>query len=79
MADVSIRKLDDLVVEALKARAKLHECSLEEEIRRTLADSLLPAQQDFIQDLARARERLRVKYGTFPDSTPDIRKERDEM
>ena len=79
MVDISIRKLDDFVALALRQRAEAKDISLEEEIRRTLAESLLQPQRDFANDLAHAREKLRAKYGTFPDSTPDIRQERDQM
>jgi antitoxin FitA len=38
MANLTIRNLDDAVVEALKARAKQHNRSLEAEVRQILAD-----------------------------------------
>lgn len=40
MANVTIRNLDDGVVEALKARAKENHRSLEAELRRILTDQI---------------------------------------
>lgn len=61
MADVSIRKLDDWVVEGLKARARQHNYSLEEEMRQTLSDSVLQVQHDFAQEVSRIHAELRAK------------------
>ena len=40
MANLTIRNVDDEVVEALKAKAKAHNRSLEAEIRQILADQV---------------------------------------
>jgi len=80
MADISIRNLDDFVALALKQRAESHGISMEEEIRLTLKESLTGAKRrEASEGVKRFRELMRAKYGTFPDSTPDIREERDSM
>jgi plasmid stability protein len=43
MANVTIRNLDDAVVDKLKARAKAHNRSLEAELREILAAAAQPA------------------------------------
>jgi plasmid stability protein len=40
MASLSVRKIDDEVVERLKARAAAHGVSTEEEVRRILRDAV---------------------------------------
>lgn len=42
MADLSVRRIDDEVVERLKARAAAHGVSTEEEVRRILRDAVTP-------------------------------------
>lgn len=44
MASLSVRKIDDEVVERLKARAEAHGVSTEEEVRRILRDAVTPAE-----------------------------------
>ena len=40
MANLTIRNVEDEIVDALKAKAKAHNCSLEAEIRQILADQV---------------------------------------
>lgn len=77
MADVKVRKLDDWVVEAIKARARRAGRSLEEELRRVITDTALKAQHEFADRSAAWRKAMRRKHGTFSDSTPLIREDRD--
>jgi len=78
MADVKIRNLDDHVIEAYRQRAETHGRSLEEELRRALKDNL-QADKDALADRLRARHDAYVaKHGYMPDSTPEIRADRDE-
>lgn len=78
MAELKVRQLDDAVVAALKARAKEHGVSLEEEVRRTLAESVSARRQAF----ARRTAALRAAAGVVPgrpelESTRTIREEKD--
>jgi plasmid stability protein len=78
MADLKIRKLDDRVASALKARAKARGTSLEEEIRRTLTASVAADREE----LVRRAKALHIAAGGAPgrpelDSARTIRDERD--
>lgn len=77
MADVKIRKLDDWVLEAHRARAQAAGRSVEEELRRVLTEAVLAERRAVVVRLRRIREQQRERYGTFPDSTPEIRAERE--
>jgi hypothetical protein len=47
-------------------------------LRRVLAAYVSQERQAMIEDLRKARERQREKYGVLPDSTPGIRADRDK-
>ena len=77
MANLTIRNLDDAVVEALKARAKDHNRSLESEVREILAERV--RRQTRGEELA-ARARAfaaRTSNVGQSDSTDLIREDRD--
>ena len=78
MADVKIRNLDDRLVGYYRDRAARAGHSLEEELRRTLAESAKRRRRDAIERADKLRERLRAKYGIMQDSADLIRAERDE-
>lgn len=76
MATVTIRNLDDAVVERLKIRAKSNNRSLEAELRYLLTNAAPGASTaDFIE----TTRRIRAMSGgrQFSDSTPLIREDRD--
>jgi plasmid stability protein len=77
MADVKIRKLDDWVLAAYRARAKAVGHSLEEELRQTLGEVASQRRQAYLDEVMTLQEELHAKYGEMPDSTPLIREERD--
>jgi plasmid stability protein len=77
MADVKVRKLDDWVVDSLRARAKHAGHSLEHELRQVLIDKALEAQHAAAQRFTALRREMQNKYGVFSDSTPLIREDRD--
>ncbi len=76
MANLTIRNLDDEVVEKLKARAKAHHRSLEAELREILSATVgRRAREDF---LARAdRIAAMTPDVAQTDSTEIIREDRD--
>lgn len=79
MGEIKIRRLDDQVVHALKARARADGLSLEEEARRILTDAV---RQDRMRILDRAAALRRMSGGTSSaelDSVRIIREERDAM
>lgn len=81
MTQLTIRRLDPLVIEKLKARAAAAGRSMEEEARRILGDVVLEEQLARQRAWAASMRKLHKElYGDkiFPDSTPLIRKMRDE-
>jgi len=78
MGEIKVRRLDDAVIVALKARAKRHGVSLEEEVRGILSASIDRGRKAFLRRAAA----IRAEAG--PDAAdPDfdsvklIREERD--
>jgi plasmid stability protein len=78
MAGLKVRNLDDAIASALKARAKANGVSLEEEVRRTLAASVMADRAELVRRAkalhAAAGGRL---GGPELDSARTIRAERD--
>lgn len=76
MANLTIRNLDDEVVEKLKARAKENERSLEAEIRVLLTETAERPSRKTLRELA---ERISAMTPDVPqtDSTKIIREFRD--
>lgn len=79
MGDVRVRNLDDNVVAEFKDRAKRHGRSLEAELRDVLTAEAYRPRRELAAKAQQFRDELRTKYGEFPDSTPDIREERDRL
>ena len=78
MADVKIRKLDPRVVGFFKARARRAGHSLEEELRRTLADYARLSRRALIASINESREAMLRTFGLQPNSADEIRAEREE-
>lgn len=76
MANLTIRNLDDAVVEKLKARAKENERSLEAEIRVLLTETAERPSREAFRELA---ERISTMTPDVPqtDSAELIREDRD--
>jgi plasmid stability protein len=77
MSELRIRKLEEWVTAALRARARRHDRSLEEELRVLLRDDVLREKKALVDRAACRLEKLRQKYGTFSDSATLIREDRD--
>jgi plasmid stability protein len=78
MAEVKIRRLDEDVARALRARARERGVSLEEEARRTLGESVVTKLRAFARRAAASRAATRPPRGKVPsDSAVLIRKDRD--
>jgi len=76
MANLTIRNIDDAVVEVLKARAKAHNRSLEAELRELLNTAARPSSPIDLRTLA---ETIAAMTPDVPqtDSTLLIREDRD--
>jgi plasmid stability protein len=79
MSQVRVRNLEDWVVEAFKARAKRQGQSVEAMLRELLRVEASRPKMELAAELERLREAQRDKYGTFTDSTPLIRAEREQL
>jgi len=79
MADIKVRNLDERVTEALRLRAKRHGVSLEEEVRRTLTESVQATRAEAFRLAAEARERTKGSWTPENDSVRIIREWRDKM
>ena len=78
MANVTIRNLDDEVVETLKAQAKAHNRSLEAELRQLLTEAaqLWKSREAFRKDTERIRK-MTPKDRIQTDSVELLRGDRD--
>lgn len=77
MSELRIRKLDEWVTDALRARARRHSRSLEEELRVVLREDVLREKRALAERAAARLDKLRQKYGVFSDSALLIREDRD--
>jgi plasmid stability protein len=78
MTELRIRKLDDWVASWLKAQAKLHNRSLEKELRELLTDTARSQKQQVAEQLLADLEALEHRHGLFTEGANWIREERDE-
>lgn len=77
MPNVYIRDLSPAAYRGLRERAKRHRRSISQEAAMILQDVLGPPGPEVWDTVDRIRERLRTRYGVFPDSTPLVRADRD--
>jgi plasmid stability protein len=78
MAEIKIRRLDANVLRVLKARARAGGISLEEEVRRTLSETIAASHEALARRAAACRAASKPPPGVKPlDSTDIIREERD--
>ena len=78
MADVKVRNLDERVARALRTRAKSRGISLEEEVRRSLAETIALKHDAFARRAAACRAATSGRGRRRPsDSVVIIRRERD--
>lgn len=76
MATLTIRRLDDEVYDALKARAHDNGRSLEAEVRDILTERTR-GKAAFIASLRALHEQVIRKHGVLPDSTELLREMRE--
>ena len=77
MANLTIRNVEDEIVDALKAKAKAHNRSLEAEIRQILADQVRRPWRD--AELRALAEKIAAMTPNVPqtDSVELLREDRD--
>ena len=76
MAQLTVRKLDDEIVRALRLRAAAHGRSAEAEHREILRKALLEERSSW-EDFLNVSRRLRAQFRSSIDSTEVIRADRD--
>lgn len=76
MSNVLVRNLDDAVVEEHKRRARDQGISLEEQLRRVLAEAATPTLAEILEDMARIR--AMTPSGPRTSAEDLIREIRDE-
>jgi plasmid stability protein len=77
MAEVRVRKVEDWVIGWFRAQAKQHGHSLEGELRQALTDAAQRRKHELAAGLRGDLKQIEEKYGTFSDSAPLIREDRD--
>jgi hypothetical protein len=77
MAEVRVRKLDEWVVGALRARAKRHGRSLETELRQLLSEEAFRPRREAAERARLLREAIAKEHGQLSDSAVLIREDRD--
>lgn len=75
--EVRVRNVDDWVVEWHRQAAKRVGLTLEAELRRIMTQAALERRQAIARDMKRDLDELQSRYGVFPDSTAEIRVERE--
>lgn len=77
MKEVRIRKVEDWIVEAFRARAKRRGRSLEAELREILSEEAMRPRREMAENAKALRHAIERESGLLPDSVPLIREERD--
>ncbi|BBK45110.1 hypothetical protein STVA_51300 [Allostella vacuolata] len=78
MAEIKVRNLDDAIADSLRARARSHGVSLEQEVREILTASVA-VRRDALVDRCRAILALQKPGAPENDSVRIIREEREAM
>ena len=76
MAQVLIRNLDARTLEVLKRRARVHNRSLQQELRTILVEASRTPPIDYVAAARRVRERLKKLGVDFEDSAESQREDR---
>ncbi len=77
MTEVRIRNVDDWVVDWHRQQAKREGQSLESALRTVITQAALATKRAIAEEMRAGLEEMRAKHGTFSDSTPFIREDRD--
>jgi plasmid stability protein len=77
MSELRVRNVEPWIIAELKAQARAHGHSLEEEMRHQLRELALRPRQEMAERAARLREAIAQEHGLLPDSAALIREDRD--
>ena len=77
MGELRVRNIDDGVISEWRARARRHGRSVADEVRDLLTDEAMRPRREAVAELRKLHAAILADHGELPDSTPDIRAERD--
>lgn len=77
MGDIRVRNVDDEVIGMLRSRAAREGRSLSRLAGEMLAREAMRPRQEWATRLDRLHQEMLERHGELPDSTSDIREERD--
>ena len=78
MVDILVRNVDDAVAAQLKKKAKAAGKSMNDLAREALHAAAKPSKEEVWAEADRIRAKIRARVGRdLPDSTADIREDRD--
>ena len=77
MGQVRVRNLDDEVVQELKDRAQRLGTSVEAMLRTLITEEAKRPRREMLEERLLHQDTIRATHGFLPDSTPEIRQERD--
>lgn len=78
MTEIRVRDLDEGTIAILRARCEREGCSLASMVRDVLTAEAMRPRRELVMRVTAWHEQLTKKHGKLPDSTPEIRAERDE-
>lgn len=79
MAEIRVRNVDDHILLAFRDMARRHGRSVAEEARHVIADAVARPRQELLARLDKLHAEIVAEHGVLPDSTPEIRADRDRM
>ncbi len=78
MAEIRVRNIDDGTLAILRARAQREGRSLASAAREVLVAEAMRPRRELVARVTAWHEEMLRRHGRLPDSTADIRAERDE-
>lgn len=79
MGDIRVRRVDETVVQMLKAQADRLGQSWQEFLHAALKEAALRPRRELAARLREQHAAMRAEFGVLRDSTPGIRAERDGL
>ncbi len=77
MTEIRVRDMDEGTIEILRARCEREGRSLASMVREVLTAEAMRPRREILSRVTAWHEKLTEKHGKLPDSTPDIRADRD--
>ena len=78
MTEIRVRDMDEGTIEILRARSQREGRSLASMVRDLLRAEAMRPRREMLERVTAWHEELTKRHGKLPDSTPEIRAERDQ-